>query len=105
VIVKLDFTNAFNSIHRHDMLHSVHNKFPELYAYCQSAHGQPSHPFHHNFGENNSTKYYIFNMTVGKYVDDYAFELGLISVRFSRSLDTISLCKSSLVLSFWELPA
>ena len=35
------------------------------------------------------------------YGDDYAFKLGLIS----RSLDTISLCKSSLVLSFWELPA
>jgi len=39
------------------------------------------------------------------YGDDYAFELGLISVRFSRSLDTISLCKSLLVLSFLQLPA
>jgi len=45
VFVKLDFTNAFNSLHRHDMLHSVYNRLPELYAYCQSAYGQPSNLF------------------------------------------------------------
>ena len=45
VFVKLDFTNAFNSIHRRDMLHSVYNRLPELYAYCQSAYGQPSNLF------------------------------------------------------------
>jgi len=45
VLVKLDFTNAFNSIHRRDMLHSVYNRFPELYAYCQSAYGKTSPMF------------------------------------------------------------
>jgi len=37
VLVKLDFTNAFNSIHRNEMLRSVHSRIPELDAYCQSA--------------------------------------------------------------------
>jgi len=31
-MVKLDFANAFNSLHRHDMLLSVFNCLPELYA-------------------------------------------------------------------------
>jgi len=46
VLVKLDFTNAFNSLHRHDMLLSVHSQIPEIYAYCHSAYGQPSVLFH-----------------------------------------------------------
>jgi len=29
VLVKLDFTNAFNSLHRHDMLSAVHSRIPE----------------------------------------------------------------------------
>jgi len=33
VMVNLDFTIAFNSLHRHDMLLSVFNRLPELYAY------------------------------------------------------------------------
>ena len=37
VLVKLDFTNAFNSLYRHDMLLSVHSRIPEIYAYCHSA--------------------------------------------------------------------
>jgi len=37
VLLKLDFTNAFNSLHRHDMLLSVHSRIPEIYAYCHSA--------------------------------------------------------------------
>ena len=36
VMVKLDFANAFNSLHRHYMLLSVFNRLPELYAYCHS---------------------------------------------------------------------
>jgi len=38
VLVKLDFTNAFNSLHRHDMLLSVHSRIPEnlcLLPFCQ----------------------------------------------------------------------
>jgi len=31
-LVKLDFSNAFNSLHRHDMLLAVLNRVPELYA-------------------------------------------------------------------------
>ena len=34
VFVKLDFTNAFNSLHRHDMLLSVDDRIPEIYTYC-----------------------------------------------------------------------
>jgi len=41
VLVKLDFSNAFNSIHRLQMLHSVHSRIPELYAFCHSAYSQP----------------------------------------------------------------
>ena len=39
--VKLDFYNAFNSLHRHDMLLTVLNRVPELYAYCCSAYIHP----------------------------------------------------------------
>ena len=42
VLVKLDFSNAFNSIHRREMLLSVHERIPELYAFCRSAYSQPS---------------------------------------------------------------
>jgi len=42
VLVKLDFTNAFNGIHKDDMLHSVYNRISELYMFCKSAYGQPS---------------------------------------------------------------
>jgi len=42
VMVKLDFSNAFNSLHRFDMLLSVSERLPELYAYCFSAYSQPS---------------------------------------------------------------
>jgi len=42
VLVKVDFTNAFNAIHREDMLYSVYNRIPELYAFCKSAYGQAS---------------------------------------------------------------
>ena len=42
VLVKLDFSNAFNSIHRREMLLSVYNRIPDLYAFCRSAYGQPS---------------------------------------------------------------
>jgi len=42
VLVKLDFTNAFNRLHRRDMLLSVHSRISELYAFCLSAYSQPS---------------------------------------------------------------
>ena len=44
VLVKLDFSNAFSSIHRREMLLSVHERIPELYAFCRSAYSysQPS---------------------------------------------------------------
>jgi len=45
MVVKLDFTNSCNSIHRRDMLLSVHNRLPELYTYCQSAYVLPSYLF------------------------------------------------------------
>ena len=42
VLVKLDFSNAFNCLHRQDMLLAVLNRVPELYAYCCSAYSHPS---------------------------------------------------------------
>ena len=42
VMVKLDFANAFNSLHRSDMLLSVRDCLPELYAFCLSSYSQPS---------------------------------------------------------------
>ena len=34
--------NAFNSLHRLDMLTSIRECLPELYAYCLSSYGEPS---------------------------------------------------------------
>ena len=34
VLVKLDFSNAFNSLHRLDMLNAIHDRLPDLYPYC-----------------------------------------------------------------------
>ena len=42
VMVKLDFSNAFNSIRRREMLLSVYNRVAELYAHCRSAYNQSS---------------------------------------------------------------
>jgi hypothetical protein len=42
VMVKLDFTNAFNSLHRQDMLLAAQDRIPELYAFIFSAYSQPS---------------------------------------------------------------
>ena len=42
IMVKLDFANAFNSLHRSDMLLSVSDRLPELYAFCLSSYSQPS---------------------------------------------------------------
>ena len=41
VLVKLDFSNAFNSIYRREMLLAVHSRMPELYSFCCSAYNQP----------------------------------------------------------------
>jgi len=37
IIVKLDFFNAFNCLHRYDMLQSIADRVPELFPYCHSA--------------------------------------------------------------------
>ena len=42
VMVKLDFANAFNSLHRRDMLLAVSHRLPELYSYSFSAYARPS---------------------------------------------------------------
>jgi hypothetical protein len=49
VLVKLDFSNAFNSLHRLDMLCSIKDALPELYAYCSSSYSQPSFLFYGSF--------------------------------------------------------
>jgi len=42
VFVKLDFSNAFNSLHWRDMLFAVADKIPELYSLVFSAYSSPS---------------------------------------------------------------
>jgi len=42
VVVKVDFSNAFNSLHRVDMLQAVSDRLPALYAFCFSAYSHPS---------------------------------------------------------------
>ena len=42
IMVKLDFSNAFNCLHRKDMLLAAHDRLPELYAFIFSAYSQPS---------------------------------------------------------------
>ena len=41
-MVKLDFANAFNSLHRRDMLLALRNSLPELYPYGYSAYAYPT---------------------------------------------------------------
>ena len=41
-VVKLDFANAFNSLHRDSMLSAVKNTIPEIYQFCFLAYGSPS---------------------------------------------------------------
>ena len=42
VVVKLDFSNAFNNIHRTDMLQAVFDRIPELFAFTNSAYSARS---------------------------------------------------------------
>ena len=42
VIAKLDFTNAFNSLHRDSMLDAVYQNIPETYKFCHLAYGKAS---------------------------------------------------------------
>src|SRR5437867_3506901 len=42
VLVKLDFTNAFNSLHRSDLLAAAAKKLPELYSYIYTSYSAPS---------------------------------------------------------------
>jgi len=49
VFVKLDFSNAFNSLHRSEMLQSVADRvsdLSDLYAFCYSSYYHPSVLFH-----------------------------------------------------------
>ena len=42
IIAKLDFTNAFNSVHRDAMLESVSSLAPEIYSFCHLCYNRPS---------------------------------------------------------------
>ena len=42
VLVKLDFKNAYNSVHRDTILEMVAKEIPELYPYCYLAYGARS---------------------------------------------------------------
>ena len=41
-VVKLDFSNAFNSIHRSTVLNDVATHVPEILKFCLSAYNDPS---------------------------------------------------------------
>ena len=41
-MVKLDFSNAFNTLHRLDMLRATRERLPELYPYIYSSYSKPS---------------------------------------------------------------
>jgi len=49
IVVKLDFSNAFNSLNRSDMLYAVADRMLEIYAFCHSAHSQSSTLFYGPF--------------------------------------------------------
>ena len=49
IVVKLDFSNAFNSLNRSDMLNAVADRMPEIYAFCHSAYSQSSTLFYGPF--------------------------------------------------------
>ena len=49
VFVKLDFSNAFNSLHRQDMLLAIRERLPEIYAYVFSSYAEPSNLFYGSF--------------------------------------------------------
>ena len=42
VIVKLDFSNAFNSLHRDAMLKAVADRVSSIYKFCHLSYSQPS---------------------------------------------------------------
>jgi hypothetical protein len=42
IFVKLDFSNAFNSLYRDQMLPSVFTILPELAPFCSLAYSEPS---------------------------------------------------------------
>jgi hypothetical protein len=42
VIVKLDFSNAFNSIHRDAMLQAIRSSVPEIYSFCHLSYSNSS---------------------------------------------------------------
>jgi hypothetical protein len=44
-LVKLDFSNAFNSLHRDHMLHAVCDLCPEIFPFVWSTYSQPSSLF------------------------------------------------------------
>jgi len=42
-IVKLDFSNAFNTVRRDAILNAVSIKLPEIYRFCHSAYSETSY--------------------------------------------------------------
>ena len=42
VMVKLDFSNTFNSLHRRAILEAIVSRAPDLYRYCHASYAAPS---------------------------------------------------------------
>ena len=49
IMVKLDFSNAFNSLRRLDMIQAVKDRLPDLYPYVYSAYAVPSNLYYGHF--------------------------------------------------------
>ena len=49
IMVKLDFSNAFNCLHRQDMLLAVQQYLPDIYAFCYSAYSQHTFLYYGQF--------------------------------------------------------
>ena len=52
ILVKLDFSNAFNCLHRFDMLLAVQRNLPDIYAYCYGAYAHPHAAFSRSVCDN-----------------------------------------------------
>src|SRR6218665_1160114 len=46
ILVKLDFSNAFNTLFREKMLQALHKVLPEIAVFCSLAYSEPSHLKH-----------------------------------------------------------